>query len=138
MYCFNKSDNTNISELTVSIHTTTQIVLEYGIHGVSFIWLLYNTTSIIVMMDHQSRSIKSYHFLSCRCIRNLLVCLLGYRFIEIIPSQECVTDYNALSKNWLTILLPLRIALMASSVLDVLLILYRVFFLYDWNVGVFY
>lgn len=126
----------NKSETTVYLNKVSDLIVEYGIHGVSVFGSLFNIVTIIVLatnfFDH-----KFYNFLRCRCICNLAVCLIGI-FLDELPKTNETVEYFSLFYQLFAITLPLRVFFIASAISDNLIILNRLATLYEKNSSIFF
>lgn len=126
----------NDSQTVAYLKKASDLVIEYGIHGVSIIGTLFNIITIIVLttrfFDH-----KFYNFLRCRCICNLGVCLFGI-FFEGLPKSEVAVEYLTLYNQWFLVFFPMRVFFLASAISDNLIILNRLATLYEKNNSIFF
>ena len=126
----------NASDTAIYLNKASELVLEYGIHGVSVFGSLFNIVTIIVLatnfFDH-----KFYNFLRCRCICNLTVCLVGIFYIDL-PNTNVTVEYLPLYYNWFLVFYPMRVFFWASAISDNLIILNRLAVLYKKNNSIFY
>ena len=136
MSYFNLTVERNESETAQYLNKLGDLVVVYGVHGVSVIGTIFNIITIIALatrfFDH-----SFYNFLLCRCVCNLVVCLMGIFFLEL-PVQQMTVEYLPLVFNWFVITLPLRAAFIASVISDNLLISNRLATLYKKNNSIFY
>lgn len=136
MKCLSITNLTNQTYIVVSPCTVTEVTI-HMIHVISSIGVILNIGHILNLL-YTDCKYKCYSFIKCRIFCNLVVCIFGILFIEIIPNQNCVTDYAKLKTNWFQIILPLRAALYSSFVSDILLILNRRAHIYAYENNKFY
>lgn len=110
------------------------IVINYGIRGLSALGIILNVLSLIVIMRRQL-SHNFYDFLRCRCICNLVVCIFALGYTRVVFS-ECVEDYRLIAFQWFGNIL-IRSALLASSISDNLVIINRYVILYNKQESIF-
>lgn len=122
----------NVTDIIKDTDLIRKIIIDYGIHGVSMIGTILNLLTIILLNSHKFKH-KFYNFLWCRCVCNLLVCVVGI-FTQSSPCEFCLYDYLDLYFLMYGVLFSTRIALFASAISDNLLILNRLYNLYpDMN-----
>lgn len=124
----------NQSDLTSDFNKSIEAVI-FLTNGISLIGSVLNLI-IICNLINAKRQYTFWNFIRCRCLCNLLVCFLG-SFYTIVPDMDCVTDYETLIKS-LLIFVPLRIAIFASFISDLLLILNRLAQLLNQKNSMFY
>lgn len=126
----------NKNETAVYLNKASDLVIQYGINGVSVIGALFNFATLIVLatnyFDH-----RFYNFLRCRCICNLAVCSVGIFYYDLTNINVTV-EYLPLYYQWLVIRLPMRLFFSASIVSDNLIILNRLAVLYKKHDSIFY
>jgi hypothetical protein len=126
----------NESETALLLTRAKDIVMEYGVNGVSVIGTLFNLATIIVLTNRKFEH-NFYDFLRCRCVCNFFVCLLGI-FLKILPVQQETVEYFPLVFNLLAINTLMRAAFIASVISDNLLILNRLTTLHKKRDSLFY
>ena len=126
-------NQSNSSQLGVFLNLATEIT-NYGIPIVSLIGFAFQILTIIVFSNPWFEHCF-YNFLQCRSICNLVVCLTGI-FNQPFPCQNCHTDYLRLNFDWYLVCLQ-RMAIAASALSDVLLILNRLVTLYELKASIF-
>lgn len=105
---------------------------------ISIIGTVFNSFSLKVL-HNVKYELKFYDFLRSRCVTSLFVCFLGiFLFSSSVPCQRCLFDYWTLYLQFYLVFIPLRIALMASGISDILLGLNRVAVLYERKKCFFY
>lgn len=127
--------NNGTSKIAQDSSVDTHKIIDW-IHIISFIGSILNF-GIIINLIFANTFYKSFNFIRCRSICNLLVCILGNFFVTL-PERDCVGDYATIYRYMYMFNRPLRIALFASIVSDILLILNRKASLYEENESVFY
>ncbi len=127
--------NLNPSELLLSLIEIRDIVINYVIRGISGIGIFFNIFSLTVVL-HKSLKHNFYDFLRCRCICNLIVCILTIFYGRLVL-ENCPVNYQWLYFAWF-INVQIRLVLLASSISDILLIINRYVTIYDMKKSVFY
>lgn len=118
-----------ISELVMALDQVNGIVTNYASRGISIVGILVNLFNLLVLWKIRLDK-KFYDCLFCRCLSNLVVCLLGSLHNEQ-HCMRCLGDYKVIILQ-VYIYYPLsRISLMASIFCDVLLILNRFLLLFN-------
>lgn len=133
MDCSN-STNTNQSEFASDFNKPIEPII-FLTNGISLIGSVLNMITFCNLFNAK-RQYTFWNFIRCRCICSILVCFLG-SFYTIVPDIDCVTDYETLIKS-LLIFVPLRIAIFASFISDLLLILNRLAQLLNKKNSMFY
>lgn len=105
-----------------SLIEAREIVINYGIRGISALGIILNVLSLILIMRRQLTH-NFYDFLRCRCICNLVVCIVGLGYTRAVFS-ECLENYRLIVFQWTGNTL-FRTALLASSFSDNLVIINR-------------
>ncbi len=98
--------------------------------GVSIFGTVFNMFSLIVLLD-LNLTHNFYDFLRCRCLSNLAVCLIGIFYYIHDGWIICAAKYSHVLVSFFFLLLPMRMALLASAICDNLLILNRLANLYN-------
>lgn len=104
----------------------------YIIRGISAFGALFNLTTTLVLFKSKFQH-EFYDLLQCRCVCNLIVCLLTVYTTGPLQCRGCEDDFTSLAINILVIILPLRMAYIASAISGNLLILDRLANLYQWS-----
>ena len=113
----------NTNDFAEYITKARDLLIDYGVRGISAAGVLFNLLTIIVLNKKNIFKHSFYEFLRCRCICNLLVCLVGIYFQR--PDkfcENCVANYIEICINWLAITIPCRIAFFAAVISDILII----------------
>jgi hypothetical protein len=135
MDIFNLTIQKNMSAVVAYLNRSSEAVT-YGINGVSFIGLVFNISTLIVLAYPKFRH-KFYDFLRCRCICNIVICIVG-SFFDELPQRYTTVEYSSLYIYWFFIGLPMRIVFLASAISDILLISNRFITLNNRKSSVFY
>ena len=109
---------------------TTDLITIYGIPGISVIGTALNLCSAAVLLNAKLKH-SFYDFLFCRTICNLLVCLFGIFYSDLVCEKECTDSFVHLNIHWFGLIFPKRVALLASFNSDILIILNRMLTVYD-------
>ena len=135
MSYFNLTVERNESETAQYLNKLGDLVVVYGVHGVSVIGTIFNIITIIALatrfFDH-----SFYNFLRCRCVCNLGVCVVGIFFYDN-PKQHESVEYLPLVFNWFFATIPMRILFFASAVSDNLIVLNRMDTLHEKRNSIF-
>jgi hypothetical protein len=113
----------NTNDIAEYITKARDLLIDYGVRGISAAGVLFNLLTIIVLHKKNIFKHSFYEFLRCRCICNLLVCLVGIYFQR--PDkfcENCVANYIEICINWFAVIIPGRIAFLAAIISDILII----------------
>ena len=132
----------NASEIAILFNNYSDHMVNYGIHGISIVGTLFNlaTVSILFTKTQIFRG-NFYDFLRCRCICNLVTCIICIYYQRLLKStlcEQCPTDYIGLYIDWFAFTVPLRVAFLAAFIADIFIVLNRLANIYDKKKSVFY
>lgn len=134
-FCKNQANINEFEPLIADISNTTS---NYGLVTTAIIGILFNVFGLAVLYN---KSVKHnfYSFLRCRCLICLIVCILGLFFGALSRWKiSCGTDYVRLFMFQYFGFIPIRMAFLASLIVDNLLILNRLVNLFDITKSIFY
>ncbi len=123
-------NNTTSSDSVLRLQLIRDLITTYGIPVISVIGTVLNICSGTLLLKVQLTH-SFYQFLFCRCVCNLLVCLFGIFFSNLVCEKECTDSFVHLNIHWFLLIFPKRSALLASFVSDILLILNRMLTIYE-------
>lgn len=135
--CCNQTTSSDLQQL---LNQMRHLIENHIDLGVSFLGVLFNAFSLIVLMSASATSQLQHHFykfLACRCFCSLVVCLTGI-------FSGVVLAWKLLETNYIRIFLfyywhiPLRVVLFAAIISDNLLVLNRIVTLHDVKASIFY
>ena len=127
----------NTSQVAKYACRAAEILVDYGIRGISGVGTLINVITILVLLQKVFKG-KFYDFLRCRCVCNCVICSICvfYRNDGILEGAEEV--YVRIWISWYVFAIALRIALLAAFIADNLIVLNRLANLYDKKQSIFY
>lgn len=128
--------NNTTSEIVLALDLAREILINYGSRAISTVGILVNIFGILILQNKRLQE-KFYHCLFCRCFCNMVVCLFG-SLHNGLPCMKCQGDYTLTGLQMYFYYPWTRIALIASIICDVLLILNRLLLLFDKRNNVFY
>lgn len=130
------NDTSSTSEIVMALDLARIIVSNYGSRGISMVGIFVNLFGLLVLRNKHLEE-KFYDCLFCRCFCNLVVCLFG-SFHHRPSCMMCPNNFlfevyqRSFYYPWS------RIALMASIICDILLILNRLVMLFNKRNNVFF
>lgn len=134
-FCQNQANTSELEPLIADISNATD---NYGLVAASIIGILFNVLGLVVLYN-KSLKHNFYSFLRCRCLIYLLVCIIGLFFGALSRWKiSCGTDHVRLFMFQYFGYIPIRMALLASLIVDNLLILNRLVNLFDKKNSIFY
>lgn len=116
----NSSNSHNTSFLT----DASDIIQSYVIKSISALGIVFNIFSIILLLRKVSTQ-QIYKFVFCKFFCNTFICSIGLFYSNIICPKLCEIRYTDLFVQIFISGLPLRIAILASSISDIILLLNR-------------
>lgn len=131
--CLNGTNTT--SEIVLALDLARDLLINYGARAISMFGILVNIFGILVLQNRQLHE-KFYHCLFFRCFCNMVVCLFG-SLHSGRPCMECQSDYTLTGLQMYLFYPWSRMALIASIICDILLILNRLLLLFNKRNNVF-
>jgi hypothetical protein len=126
----------NITE-PYRLYQITNFTDQYVNLVVSIVGTIFNSFSLTVLLDRDLKH-NFYDFFRCRCVSNLVVCLIGIAYGVYGGLKLCRSDYMDMAVSLYALLIPIRITIFASAICDNLLILNRLVNLHDKKGSIFF
>jgi hypothetical protein len=123
------------SDLVKALITSREIIEEYGYRIICSIGIIINYVSLRILQNKQLK-FKFYDFFRCRCFCNMLVCFFAAFTSPLYTNKQY--EYWKLYLLLYFDVIPARVALLASFISDILLILNRVALLFGRKSSAFY